>query len=200
MKDLHNLPLVHTRIKKIRKLLTNEKIKQSLNRFVYRYRIARAFKGISAPEIGKKTIEGYATGMRLMLAYSAFEEISNARRALPNIRLARGDYVKIHNKTLAIELSGNKNLELLLLDNHAIYDEKLKSQIKQLFVGENDNVMCLATGLRNTFAHGVFTAAGAGLDNKQNRKFVEELIEELLGEADLIALQCVVELEEQMGK
>ena len=34
--------------------------------------------------------------------------------------------------------------------------------------------MCIATGLRNTFAHGVFTAAGAGLTTKRKQKIIDE--------------------------
>ena len=66
MKDLHNLPTAHKRLKAIKKQIENEEIKKTLNRFTYRYRIARAFVGINAPDIGDRTVRGYAAGMKLL--------------------------------------------------------------------------------------------------------------------------------------
>jgi len=73
-------------------------IRSTINRFQYRYRIARAFEGIVARDIGKNTVEGYAVGMKLLLAYGAFDEIRLVRNSLPNIKPEKGSYVKIENK------------------------------------------------------------------------------------------------------
>ena len=58
MKDEHNLPTAYKRLKEIKKLIENEEVKKTLNRFTYRYRIARAFVGINAPDIGERTVSG----------------------------------------------------------------------------------------------------------------------------------------------
>jgi len=55
--------------------------------------------------------------------------------------------------------------------------------------------MCIATGLRNSYAHGVFTAAGAGLKTKTKRSYIEELANTILDMTDEIANQCVNEYE-----
>jgi hypothetical protein len=92
MKDEHNLPTSHKRLKAIKKQIENEEVKKTLNRFTYRYRIARAFEGINAPDIGERTVRGYAVGMKLLLAYSAFDEIRLTRNAFPKLRLKKGEY------------------------------------------------------------------------------------------------------------
>lgn len=58
MTDKHNYPKCYSRIKSVKKNIEDEKIKQNFNRYVYRYRLARAFEGINAPDIGKQTLGG----------------------------------------------------------------------------------------------------------------------------------------------
>ena len=177
MKDEHNLPTAHKRLKAIKKQIENEEIKKTLNRFTYRYRIARAFVGINAPDIGDKTVRGYAAGMKLLLAYSAFDEIRLARIAFPKLRPKKGEYTKIVNVNLASKLRDNKELEALLSIATAVKNPSLKNDIEMFFQNNNDDVMCIATGLRNAFAHGVFTAAGAGLTTKSKQKQIDSLEE-----------------------
>ena len=195
MKDLHNLPTAHKRLKAIKKQIENEEIKKTLNRFTYRYRIARAFVGINAPDIGDKTVRGYAAGMKLLLAYSAFDEIRLARIAFPKLRPKKGEYTKIVNVNLASKLRDNKELEALLSIATAVKNPSLKNDIEMFFQNNNDDVMCIATGLRNAFAHGVFTAAGAGLTTKSKQKQIDELANAVLNMPDDTALECVSQLE-----
>lgn len=195
MKDLHNLPTAHKRLKAIKKQIENEEVKKTLNRFTYRYRMARAFVGINAPDIGERTVRGYAVGMKLLLAYSAFDEIRLTRNAFPKLRPNRGEYTKIIHKNLANKLRQNEELEKLLSIATAVKNPSLKNDIELFFQNQNDDVMCIATGLRNTFAHGVFTAAGAGLTTKRRQKQVDELANAVLDMTDDIALECVSQLE-----
>lgn len=195
MKDKHNLPKAHERIKAIKKHIDTPAIRSTINRFQYRYRIARAFEGIIAPDIGKKTIDGYAAGMKLLLAYGAFDEIRLVRNSLPNIKPAKGEYVKIHNAKLASKLRGLEELKHLLSIPTAVKNPNLQKDVAHFFDGNNDDVMCIATGLRNAFAHGVFTAAGAGLKTKTKTKYIEELANTLLDMTDEIANQCMSEYE-----
>ena len=198
MKDEHNLPTAHKRLKAIKKQIENEEIKKTLNRFTYRYRIARAFVGINAPDIGERTVRGYAAGMKLLLAYSAFDEIRLTRNAFPKLRPKKGEYTKIVNVNLASKLRENKELEALLSIATAVKNPSLKNDIGLFFQNQNNDVMCIATGLRNAFAHGVFTAAGAGLTTKRKQKHVEELANAVLDMTDDIALECVSQLENNL--
>ena len=198
MKDEHNLPTAYKRLKEIKKKIENEEVKKTLNRFTYRYRMARAFVGINAPDIGERTIRGYAVGMKLLLAYSAFDEIRLTRNAFPKLRLNRGEYTKIVHTNLANKLRQNEELENLLKIASAVKNPSLKNDIELFFKNQNDDVMCIATGLRNAFAHGVFTAAGAGLTTKRKQKQVDELANAVLDMTDDIALECVIQLENNL--
>ena len=106
MKDRHNLPTAYERAKEIKKLIQNVDTIKTLNRFQYRYRMARAFEGIIAPDVGDRTVKGYAAGMKVLLAYGAFDEIRQVKNALP-IRPLKGEYVKIFDEKLANKLRIN---------------------------------------------------------------------------------------------
>ena len=198
MKDEHNLPTAFKRIKAVKKVIENEEIKKTLNRFTYRYRIARAFEGINAADIGERTVKGYAAGMKLLLAYSAFDEIRLTRNAFPKLSPKKGEYTKIINANLASKLRENEELEKLLSISTAVKNPSLKSDIELFFQNKNDDVMCIATGLRNAFAHGVFTAAGAGLTTKRKQKHIDDLANVVLDMTDDIALECVSHIENNL--
>jgi len=198
MKDEHNLPTSYKRLKTIKKQIDNEEIKKNLNRFTYRYRIARAFVGINAPDIGERTIRGYAVGMKLLLAYSAFDEIRAVRNSIPKIKPPKGSYTKIESKFLANKLRENSELPKLLKISTAVNNKNLVEQVSSFFENRNDDVMCIATALRNTFAHGVFTAAGAGLTTKSKQKIVDELANKVLNMTDELALECVSQIENSL--
>lgn len=198
MKDEHNLPTAYKKIKAIKKHIEDEEIKKTLNRFTYRYRIARAFKGINAPDIGDRTLKGYAAGMRLMLAYSAFEEIRKSGNAIKKIKSKQADHRKIENTNLASRLRDNEELKTLLKLSSTVKNKTLVENVDLFFLNQNDDVMCIATALRHTFAHGDFTAAGAGLTTKRKQKQVDELTNAVLDMTDDIALECVSQLENKL--
>ena len=195
MKDLHNLPTAYKRLKEVKKKIENEEMIRTLNRFTYRDRVARTFEGIVVRDIGERTARGYAAGIKILLAYSAFDEIRQTRDSIPKLRPPKGEYTKIVNANLANKLRDNTELRDLLNIKTAVKNPSLKKDVTQFFENENDDVMCIATGLRNAFAHGVFTAAGAGLTTKRKRKIIDELANAVLDMTDDIALACVSELE-----
>ena len=51
----------------------NAEVKRRLSRFPYRYRLAKSFVGIDAKEVGR-TLIGYEAGMKVFLAYTAYED------------------------------------------------------------------------------------------------------------------------------
>jgi hypothetical protein len=197
MNDRHNLPSAFERVKEIKKLIQNVETTKTLNRFQYRYRMARAFEGINAPDVGDRTVRGYAAGMKVLLAYGAFDEIRQVKNDLP-IRPLRGEYVKIFDEKLAGKLRKNLELQRMLAIPSAVSNAALKRDIKSFFDAENNDVMCIATGLRNAFAHGVFTAAGAGLTTKKRQLEITELANCLLDRTDSIAMECVEQLERDL--
>ena len=101
MKDVHNFPVVNERITEAMKKLGEGKITSSLNKFRYRYRIARAFESINAPDVDVRTSDGYAVGIKLFLAYSAFNEIIAVRNLLPKVRAEHGKHITHYDKNLA---------------------------------------------------------------------------------------------------
>ena len=197
MNDRHNLPSAFERVKEIKKLIQNAETTKTLNRLQYRYRMARAFEGINAPDVGDRTVRGYAAGMKVLLAYGAFDEIRQVKNDLP-IRPLRGEYVKIFDEKLAGKLRKNLELQRMLAIPSAVSNAALKRDIKSFFDAENNDVMCIATGLRNAFAHGVFTAAGAGLTTKKRQLEITELANCLLDRTDSIAMECVEQLERDL--
>jgi len=195
MKDLHNLPTAYKRLKEVKKQIESEEVKRTLNRYIYRFRVARAFEGIVVRDIGERTARGYAAGMKILLAYGAFDEIRQTRDSIPKLRPPKGEYTKIVNANLANKLRDNTDLRDLLSITTAVKNPSLKKDVGKFFVNENDDVMCIATGLRNAFAHGVFTAAGAGLVTKRRQKQIHELADAVLDMTDDMALECVSQLE-----
>lgn len=197
MKDRHNLPTAFERVKEVKKHIKDKSLTSTLNRFQYRYRMARAFEGINAPDVGERTVKGYAAGMKILLAYGAFDEIRLVKNSL-SIRPPKGEYTKVFDAKLANKIRKNLDLKQMLEIQSAVKNASLKKQIASFFNSENDDVMCIITGVRNAFAHGVFTAAGAGLTTKKRQLEMDELANCLLDKTDNMAIECVVQLEQDL--
>lgn len=194
MKDVNNYPVANKRITEAMKKLGQGQISSSLNKFRYRYRIARAFQSINAPDVDARTSDGYAVGIKLFLAYSAFNEIIAVRNLLPKVRAKHGKYIAHYDKKLADKIRENKELGELLKTSSAVNDKNLKLDVANFFSESNDDVMCIATAARNTFAHGIYTASGAGLKTKKRQNTFNELTNTLLEVTDEIASTCVDEI------
>jgi hypothetical protein len=194
MKDVHNFPVVNERITEAMKKLGEGKITSSLNKFRYRYRIARAFESINAPDVDARTSDGYAVGIKLFLAYGAFNEIIAVRNLLPKVRAEQGRHTKYNDKKLAERIRENKELGELLKTSSAVNDKNLKIDVASFYDESNDDIMCIATAIRNTFAHGIYTAAGAGMKTKKRQKDFNEITNALLAVTDEIASACVNEI------
>ena len=119
MKDLHNLPTKHKEFSAMKKALSdkqrkqNEKFLNLMNRFMYRYRMAKAFQTIVAEDVEKRTVDGYACGMKLFMAYSAYDEIRAAERIL--LKLEWNVTHKYKNEKLAERIRSNGLMKDLLL-------------------------------------------------------------------------------------
>ncbi len=173
MTEDKHMPKKAKKLKAIGKAITDIKLKQCLTRYTYRHRLAVAFFGLNADAIGKRTLEGYSIAVKLFLAYSAYDEIREAEKILRNTSRARQH--KVIDFRVANQLRRNKELRILLENSVAVTNETLRKNLRRFYRDGNNEVMCVATAIRNCFAHGDFTAGGAGLNTKTACKAIGEL-------------------------
>lgn len=165
IKDFHN----------ITKNISDKKIQNCLNRYTYRFRLAKAFEGLQAPTISKRTLDGYSIATKLFFAYSAYDEIREVEKLLRDTSKVKS--YKVFNFPVANKIRRNKGLQVLLMNSVAVSNAQLKKNLKLFYENKNNEVMCVATALRNCFAHGDFTASSAELRTKSAITAIEELIE-----------------------
>lgn len=171
--------------------ITNDEIKRRLHRFPYRYRLAKAFTGINAVGLGKSKA-GYEAGMKVFLAYTAYEEIHDAALLMKaRSAQAKGNTIRSNN-VLAAKLRKNERLKKLLLA-HAD-DEKLRSNLNNFYNGITNDMMVLACAIRNIYAHGEFTAGGAGLVVAADCKDMRSIADEVLDYCDELFRDCTNKL------
>ena len=190
MKDLHNLPTKHKEFSALKKALSdkqkkqNEKFLNLMNRFMYRYRMAKAFETLVAKDVEKRTIDGYACGMKLFMAYSAYDEIRAAERLL--LKLDRNATHKYKNEILAERIRSNDRMKDLLLETIAVEEDGLRVMLKKFYANKNNEIMIFASSLRHSFVHGDFTAARSGLTNKREIQTVNDVTDIVLKLSDEI--------------
>jgi hypothetical protein len=190
-----HLPTMHKEFSALRKSYSKKQLEKNsdllnlLNRFMYRYRMSKAFKTIVAVDVEKRTVDGYACGMKLFMAYSAYDELREAEMYLKNSK--KMNTHKLKNKDLAERIRKNIKMKQLLLDTKKIKDEGLRAELKKFYEGRNDEVMCFATCLRHCFVHGDFTTARSGLTTKTQIAVVDEVTEMVLKVSDELFTKIV---------
>ena len=195
MKDLHNLPTKHKEFDAMKKALSDKQKKQNqkflnlMNRFMYRYRMAKAFQTIVAPDVEKRTVDGYACGMKLFMAYSAYDEIRAAERIL--LKQDWNETHKYTDKELAMKIRNNEKMQELLTETTAVEEGGLKIMLKKFYANKNDGIMIFASSLRHSFVHGDFTTARSGLTNKREIGIVNEVTEVVLKVSDDIFSEII---------
>ena len=191
----NHMPTAHKEFSDYKKTLEkskkerNSKFLNLLNRYAYRYRMAKAFQTLVAVDVEKRTVDGYACGMKLFLAYSAYDELREAERIL-----RKAEWLKTHkfkDKVLAEKIRRNKKMKELLLDTEKIEGEGLRNVLKKFYDGRNDEVMCFATCLRHCFVHGDFTTARSGLTTKREIAVVNEVTNVILKVSDDLFTEMV---------
>ena len=174
----------------------NDEVKIRLSRFPYRYRLAKSFVGIDAKEVGK-TLIGYEAGMKVFLAYTAYEDLIYAAQELGIENVKAKNENTILNKELAEQLLKNTNLIKFVRNNLRDEDTLLKVRIEEFIRGETNDVLFLALAIRNLYAHGVFTATKGGVKNKTDKALYFRLANEVLKYCDKRFKNCVKILEER---
>ena len=168
----------------------NAEVKRRLSRFPYRYRLAKSFVGIDAKEVGR-TLIGYEAGMKVFLAYTAYEDLIYAAQKLGIENVKDKNENTISNKELADELIKNTKLIEFVRENLRSEDALLKARIEEFIRGETYDVLFLALAIRNFYAHGIFTATRGGVTKKSDKALYYRLADEVLKYCDKRFKNCV---------
>ena len=195
MKDLHNLPTKHKEFSAMKKALSDKQKKQNenflnlMNRFMYRYRMAKAFQTIVAEDVEKRTVDGYACGMKLFMAYSAYDEIRAAERIL--LKQHWNETHTYKDEELAMRIRKNEKMQKLLIETIAVDERGLKIMLKKFYANKNNEIMIFASSLRHSFVHGDFTTARSGLTNKKEIQTVNDVTDVVLKLGDEIFSEMI---------
>ena len=181
----------------IRSNIKNKSISQSLNIFCFRYRLAKSFIGINAKEVGRTKI-GYEAGMKVFLAYSAYENLIDAAYKLGVENVKKKYENQIMNKELSVQLMKKTELIRFISDNLRQKDDWLKAKVEDFIRGNNNDVLFIALAIRNLYAHGVFTSTKGGVKNKLDKELYFRLADEVLKYCDKRFKNCVKLLEEKL--
>jgi len=173
MIDYAHFPKDSVLLKSISKKIKDKKIKACLTRYTYRFRLAVAFEGLQASTVDKRTLAGYSCVTKLFLVYTAYDEIREAERLL--LGKTKKRFHKIFDFHTANKLRRNKELRELLENSVAVFDKTLVESVKNFYDNNNNEIMCIATAIRNCYAHGDFTASGANLRTIKERAVIEKL-------------------------
>jgi hypothetical protein len=163
------------KFKDIAKKISDKQVKSCLTRYTYRFRLAKAFEGLQAPTVSKRTLDGYSIATKLFFAYSAYDEIREVEKLLRG--KSKVKTYKVFNFSVANKIRRNRGLQILLMNSVAVNEVRLKNNLKLFYENQNNEVMCIATALRHCFAHGDFTASSAELRTKSAVAAIEDLIE-----------------------
>ena len=175
-----------------RKRTSGDKGSRDLNRAAARYRLASLFNGIDLKPPGSKQLAaGYAAGVRLLLAYSAYESVLRAMGKPPITRPPISGSKLQASATHALReclLAKPKVGKLLQSDA----EPKLSGKVKQFINGDDDQLFAAASALRHLIAHGNWSAWGGGAETACGRKALKLVAEYLLEETDLLFDEVLV--------
>ena len=179
---------------------TNTKKTPTINRFQARYQFSRKYKGIDA-DLKDKTLNGYSKIFHVFLAHSAFDALIKGadelaqRKESPifvDVKMNRHNHLMIDDD-IANDLRKVKGMGQILTeyaDNDtrvarlkAFYDidytesELLNPRLMNArnSVKNSNNLLVVASAVRNLVAHGQLSATGANAVTKKNAKAIENL-------------------------
>jgi hypothetical protein len=183
-----NLPSNWTTFCRLKRTLTTSRNIKALNRFGYRYRLAKGLTGLKADGVGRSLLT-YAAMTKLFLAYTTYESIIPTAK---NLRIRGVEHYSknvIFNKDLANSIRKNDRLKHFLLTYN--FRDDVKAKLKLLFDASTDDIVCIAFAVRNVFAHGELTTTDIGTGRACDRKLLTNIADEILKYCDNIFTECV---------
>lgn len=175
-----NQPSEVLRFNRLKRISIRQDVCIYLNRFVYRYRLAKSFTGLVAPGVGK-TLEGYNVLAKVFFTYTAYEILLKTNQ---KYKVVDFSVFEIVDKTLADKIRDIKNMGDYLVK--LLKPGPTRDEVVRFFARKNSDIICIAAGLRHAFAHGNLTASPIGLRLKKNRKIISELSERILAQNDIL--------------
>ena len=172
----------------------------TINRFIARYQFSRKYRGIDA-DLKEETLNGYSKIFHVFLAHSAFDALIKgvdelAKREefqiVVDIKMNKNNHLMIDDE-IAIELRKVKGMGQILTayaDNHiriarlkAFYNiDYTESELQNVdlmkardSVKNSNNLLVVASAIRNLVAHRQLSATGANVIKKKNAKAIENL-------------------------
>lgn len=153
------------------------KTKLRLNIFHTRYRLARNFIKIEATGFTEKTLRGYSTSIKLIIAYSAAEILAKVtdKNGIKSWNIA--------GKSIEKEMRNILNKPHERMDVIFILG-KFRNKLDTFIKGKSNNLMIAANAIRIMEAHGIFTPFGTNTITKKNIQALEKLSELILEKAE----------------
>lgn len=179
---------------------TQTKNTPTINRFQARYQFSRKYKGIDA-DLKEETLNGYSKIFHVFLAHSAFDALIKGTDELAkrdesplvvDLKMDKNNHLMI-NDEIANELRKVKGMGEILTayaDNEtriarlkAFYNieytntemQNLKLMKARETVKNSNNLLVVASAIRNLVAHGQLSATGANAVPKKNARAIENL-------------------------
>ena len=197
MKDVE-----HDAFKKWTNFLKTTKTKNTptINRFQARYLFSRKYKGIYA-DLKDATLNGYSKIFHVFLAHSAFDALVKGANELAtredspmfvDVKMDKNNHLMIDDD-IANELRKIKGMGEILT-NYADNESRI-AKLKAFFnidytesdlentklmkaiatVKDSNNLLVVASAVRNLVAHGQLSATGANAVTKKNARAIENL-------------------------
>jgi hypothetical protein len=168
--------------------IEDKDVKRGLNRFMYRYRLAKEFHSINASAVGK-TLAGYEAALKVFLAYCAYEVLIGAAKKVKGSGVRTLHKNSVRNAKLSKRLRTNDEL-FRFLEKNLEQDILIKS-VEDFKLGKSDDIACVCCGVRHVFAHGKLTPSAIGLKTKQRTRDLFDMADELLAYSNATFTNCV---------
>ena len=182
------LPTSFSTFRNKKKQMQNIAAKKLLNRFSYRYRLARSFSSLVAPDVGK-TLKGYNAIVKIFLTNTAFEVVIRAALILKVSGTKSLEWTTLTRPELAQRIRTNKKLAKFILANST--DTGLQERISYMLEGRTNDILPVCYALRNVFAHGELTPSAIGLTNNKQYALLGDIANAILDYCDQRFTECM---------
>lgn len=186
-----SLPTAFKDFRKIDYIRQNVKEKEQLLRFAYRYRLAYCFTNTEAKGVGT-TLLGYDVIHKVFLAYTAYEQLLKSTTSLKLYETKSIKINKVDNLKLADRIREQKYIIEVLIKYTV--DADILNQIIEFKNNNSNDIICIAYGLRNIYAHGDLTPSAMRLRKEEQAELLYDLAKVLLKYCDEIFTKVIEKL------